>query len=202
MGKKDADRGPAPSGNRLRHDPPDEIHVPMWRKETPMIRACNPSDHPAVFEIINDAAGVYKGIIPEDRWHEPYMPMTELEHEIKAGVVFWGEEHDGRLVGVMGIQDKGKVTLIRHAYVRSSARKQGIGTRLLRHLEKMTQKTILIGTWAAATWAISFYQKNGYRLVSEDEKRCLLRRYWSIPERQVETSVVLEKRRQDGKKAP
>jgi len=167
-----------------------------------MIRKCNQSDFGAVLEIINDAAGAYKGIIPEDRWHEPYLPMTELEHEIKAGVVFWVEEQDGRLVGVMGIQDKGEVTLIRHAYVRSSTRKQGIGTRLLGHLEKMTEKPILIGTWAAATWAISFYQKNGYRLVPEDEKQRLLRTYWSIPERQVETSVVLEKRRKDGKGAP
>ncbi len=144
-----------------------------------------------IFEIINDGAQAYKGIIPDDRWHEPYMPFEELRKEIEAGIVFWGLEYDGELQGVMGIQDKGEVTLIRHAYVRTRSQNRGIGTKLLRHLEKTTEKPILIGTWAAASWAISFYQRNGYTLVLGEEKDCLLRKYWSIPERQVETSVVL-----------
>ena len=147
-----------------------------------------------MFEIINDSAVAYKGIIPEDRWHEPYMPEEELRHEIEDGVVFWGLERNGELLGVMGIQDKGDVVLIRHAYVRTQIRKQGIGRTLLTHLESLTAKPILIGTWKAASWAISFYEKNGYARVSEEEKNRLLKTYWSIPERQVETSVVLANR--------
>ena len=156
-----------------------------------MIRQCKKSDFNTIFEIINDAAQAYKGIIPDDRWHEPYMPVEELMRETEAGVVFWGLENDEKLLGVMGIQHKEDVTLIRHSYVRTQAQKMGIGTTLLRHLESMTEKPVLIGTWAAALWAISFYEKNGYTLVSEEEKNRLLRKYWSIPERQVETSVVL-----------
>jgi len=158
-----------------------------------MIRLCKESDLKAIFEIINDAAQAYKGIIPEDRWKEPYMPFEELRKEIGDGVVFWGLEHDGRLLGLMGIQDKGNVTLIRHAYVCTQSQRLGIGTKLLRHLESMTEKPILIGTWAASSWAISFYEKNGYTMVSGEEKNRLLRKYWAIPERQVETSVVLAK---------
>ena len=157
------------------------------------IRKTTDSDLKVIFEIINDAAQAYKGIIPGDRWHEPYMPLEGLRHEIDDGVVFWGLEEDGKLTGVMGSQDKGDVTLIRHAYVRTQARNIGIGTRLLRHLEDMIDKPILIGTWADATWAISFYKKHGYRLVSEKEKSHLLKKYWSIPERQIETSVVLSR---------
>ncbi|MBT8333624.1 MAG: GNAT family N-acetyltransferase [Deltaproteobacteria bacterium] len=157
-----------------------------------MIRKFKESDFNMIFEIINDAAQAYKGIIPKDRWHEPYMPFEELMKEIENGVVFWCLEDDGQLLGVMGIQDKGEVTLIRHAYVWTRAQKLGIGTKLLQYLESLTEKPILIGTWATALWAISFYEKNGYTLVSEEEKNCLLRKYWSIPERQVETSVVLE----------
>ena len=156
-----------------------------------MIRECKESDFNTIFEIINDAAKAYKGIIPQDRWHEPYMSLAELSAQIEDGIVFWGLERDGQLLGVMGSQDKGDVTLIRHAYVLSGAQKSGIGKKLLRHLQSMTDKPILIGTWAAASWAVSFYQKNGYILVSAEEKNRLLRRYWSIPERQVETSVVL-----------
>ena len=156
-----------------------------------MIRQCKESDFNTIFEIINDAAQAYRGVIPEDRWNEPYMPFEELMREIEDGVVFWGLEHDGGLLGVMGIQDKDDVTLIRHSYVRTQAQKMGIGTKLLRHLEGMTGKPILIGTWTASLWAISFYEKNGYSLVSEEEKNRLLTKYWSIPERQVETSVVL-----------
>ena len=114
------------------------------------------SDLQAIFEIINEAAQAYKGIIPEDRWHEPYMPLKELMHEIDDGIVFWGLERDGNLIGVMGFQDKEDVTLIRHAYIRTQVQKQGVGTKLLRHLENMTEKPILIGTWADAIWAISF----------------------------------------------
>ncbi len=156
-----------------------------------MIRQCIVSDYEKVFEIINDGAQAYKDIIPADRWHEPYMPFEELRQEIEAGIVFWGLEHDGELRGVMGIQDKGEVTLIRHAYVRTQSQNRGIGKKLLLHLEEMTTKPILIGTWAAASWAVSFYQRNGYKLVLGEEKDRLLRKYWSIPERQVETSVVL-----------
>ena len=122
------------------------------------------------------------------------MSLAELRAQIEDGIVFWGLERDGQLLGVMGIQDKGDVTLIRHAYVLAKAQKRGIGEKLLQHLQNMTEKPILIGTWVAASWAVSFYQKNGYKLVSEEEKNRLLRKYWSIPERQVETSVVLANR--------
>ena len=119
------------------------------------------------------------------------MSHAELKTQIDGGIVFWSLERDGQLIPVMDIQYKGDVTLIRHAYVFSNAQKQGIGKKLLQHLQAMTEKPILIGTWAAASWAVSFYQKNGYMLVSEQEKNRLLKRYWSISERQVETSVVL-----------
>lgn len=156
-----------------------------------MIRECTESDFNTILEIINNAAQAYKGFIPEDRWKEPYMSLGELREEIEDGIVFFGLERDGHLLGVMDIQDKRDVTLIRHAYVRGQAQKTGIGKKLLQHLESMTDKPILIGTWAAASWAISFYEKNGYALVSEENKNRLLRKYRSIPERQVETSVVL-----------
>jgi N-acetylglutamate synthase-like GNAT family acetyltransferase len=156
-----------------------------------MIRKCTETDLKTIFEIINDAAIAYKGIIPGDRWHEPYLPLEEIRHEIEAGVIFWGFENAGDLLGVMGIQDKGDVALIRHAYVRTRSRKQGIGENLLLHLEGLTDKPFLVGTWKAASWAVSFYQKNGYTPVSEKEKNRLLKKYWSIPERQIETSVVL-----------
>lgn len=156
-----------------------------------MIRKCTESDLKTISEIINDAAIAYKGVIPGDRWHDPYMPLEEVHDEIEAGVIFWGFENADNLLGVMGIQDKGDVALIRHAYVRTRSRKQGIGQKLLLHLEGLTEKPILVGTWKAASWAISFYEKNGYILVSETEKNRLLQKYWSIPERQIETSVVL-----------
>jgi GNAT superfamily N-acetyltransferase len=144
-----------------------------------------------MFSIINDAARAYQDIIPADRWHEPYMPRDQLEAEIADGVVFWGCESGGELVGVMGVQDRGEVALIRHAYVRTGQRRKGIGEKLLKHLEATTTKPILIGTWTAATWAVRFYEKNGYRLLARGEIDRLLRTYWSIPERQIETSVVL-----------
>jgi GNAT superfamily N-acetyltransferase len=156
-----------------------------------MIRKCTESDFETVFEIINDAAEAYQGVIPSDRWHEPYMPFEDLRCEIKEGVIFWGLEQEGSVLGVMGIQDRGDVTLIRHAYVRTRFQKQGIGSRLLHYLESLTEKPILVGTWKDAGWAISFYERNGYALVTDEEKDWLLRKYWSIPERQVETSIVL-----------
>ena len=156
-----------------------------------MIQKCTESDLQTIFEIVNDSAMAYKGVIPEDRWHEPYMPMEAVLQEIQAGVIFWGFEKAGELLGVMGIQDKGDVALIRHAYVRTQSRQQGIGKSLLLHLEGLTDKPILVGTWKAASWAVSFYQKNGYTLVSETDKNRLLQTYWSIPRRQIETSVVL-----------
>jgi GNAT superfamily N-acetyltransferase len=145
----------------------------------------------SIYEIINDAAQAYKGIIPEDRWHEPYMSRDALRNEIDDGVRFWGVEENGELVGVMGIQDKGEVDLIRHAYVKTDQQRKGLGQQLLEFLESKTEKPILIGTWADAVWAVGFYQKNGYRLLKAVEKTMLLNRFWNIPERQVETSVVL-----------
>ncbi len=155
------------------------------------IRPCNDGDFEAIYSIINDAAQAYRGVIPEDRWHEPYMPRKELRHEIESGVRFWGYVEDGELLGVMGIQDVQDVTLIRHAYVRTVHRSKGIGGKLLCELRRLTPRPILIGTWAAATWAIRFYERHGFRQVSVDEKNRLLKKYWTIPDRQVETSVVL-----------
>jgi N-acetylglutamate synthase-like GNAT family acetyltransferase len=155
------------------------------------IRKSRPADRAAMLAIVNDAAQAYRGVIPADRWHEPYMPDGEMAGEIAAGVEFWVAEEGGRLLGVMGIQDKGEVALVRHAYVSPAAQRKGVGAKLLRHVEGLTDKPILIGTWAAAAWAIDFYRRNGYRVVSDDEKNRLLRTYWSIPARQVETSVVL-----------
>jgi N-acetylglutamate synthase-like GNAT family acetyltransferase len=156
-----------------------------------MIRPCTENDFEEILTIINDAAMAYIGFIPDDCWHEPYMSRDYLRHELNDGVSFWGLEEEGRLIGVMGIQDRGEVTLIRHAYVRTASRNKGIGSQLLNNLQNMADKTILIGTWAAAVWAISFYEKNGYRLVSTEEKNRLLKKYWKIPARQIETSVVL-----------
>jgi N-acetylglutamate synthase-like GNAT family acetyltransferase len=159
-----------------------------------MILPGTKDDFTHIFEIINDAASAYKGIIPQDRWHEPYMSRSELQHQIDEGVQFYCYIDNDTITGVMGIQDKGDVTLIRHAYVRTSARNKGIGGKLLHHLSTLTTKPILIGTWADATWAIEFYKKHGFRQVSHEEKEQLLRKYWSIPLRQVETSVVLSNR--------
>jgi len=157
------------------------------------IRPCTAADLPQMFSIINDAAQAYKGVIPADRWHEPYMPMDELKAQVADGITFSGYEEDGALLGVMGIQDKGDVKLIRHAYVKTTARRKGIGEKLLKHLEATTSKPVLIGTWRDAAWAIRFYEKNGFRCTSREETARLLRKYWSIPERQIETSVVLAK---------
>jgi len=156
-----------------------------------MIRKCKKKDFEEIYAIINDSAVAYKGVIPCDRWKEPYMPKEELHHEIDDGVVFYGYEKDGKLVGVMGIQYVQDVTLIRHSYVRTANRGQGIGGKLLARLRRLTNRPLLIGTWADAIWAIRFYEKHGFRLVTKEEKDRLLKKYWSIPERQIETSVVL-----------
>jgi GNAT superfamily N-acetyltransferase len=210
-----------------------------------MIRPCIQADFDAICAIVNDATQAYRGVIPADRWHEPYMSREELAHEIASGVRFWGYalpplhsegeragtplpsegevaaapaaagegapgaiprppgedphpsplpqkgEGPGVLLGVMGIQDVQDVSLIRHAYVRTACRNQGIGGKLLAHLRTLTDRPILIGTWAAAAWAVRFYEKHGFRQVTPAQKDRLLRTYWSIPDRQIETSVVL-----------
>jgi len=156
-----------------------------------MIVRSTPTDFNTILEIINDAASAYKGIIPADRWHEPYMPESELRTQIEQGVEFYNYKEDGEIFGVMGIQYKGNVTLIRHAYVRTANRNKGIGGKLLSHLTKLTSKPVLIGTWAEARWAIDFYKKHGFRLLSQNEKNKLLVKYWNIPQRQIDTSVVL-----------
>jgi N-acetylglutamate synthase-like GNAT family acetyltransferase len=156
-----------------------------------LIRQSTEGDSAAILAIINAAAQAYRGVIPADRWREPYMPADELQKEIADGIVFWVAEEEGRLLGVMGIQDKGDVSLVRHAYVTPGLQRKGVGTTLLRHAQSLVSKPVLIGTWADASWAIEFYQRNGFRVVTTTEKDFLLRRYWSIPERQIETSVVL-----------
>ncbi len=156
-----------------------------------MIRRCDNGDVAAIGMIINAAAAAYKGVIPADRWCEPYMPEAELRHEIEAGVGFWGYREDGRLRGVMGIQGVQDVTLIRHAYVAPADQRRGIGGALLNRVGAGTTGPILIGTWAAADWAVRFYEKHGFRLVPAEATRTLLKRYWSVPDRQIETSVVL-----------
>ena len=160
-----------------------------------MIRVCIDDDFEAIFQIINDAAEAYRGIIPVDRWHEPYMPREELRAEVSAGVAFLGYEKDGELAGVMGTQDVQDVTLIRHAYVRTSQRGQGIGGELLGRIMDQAAKPVLIGTWADAVWAVRFYENHGFKVVSTQEKETLLRKYWNIPDRQIETSVVLADQR-------
>ena len=155
------------------------------------IKPCEPADVPVIHDIINESARAFKGVIPADRWHEPYMPLAELQSEITKGVRFYGCHLEGRLMGVMGIQDVQDVTLIRHAYVRTDCRRHGIGRALLEHLSQLTDRPILLGTWKAAAWAVNFYVKNGFTVVTEADKNRLLRTYWSIPDRQIEESVVL-----------
>ena len=156
-----------------------------------MIRDCVAADFEDIYQIINDAAQAYKDFIPADRWHVPYMPREELREEISAGVAFLGYEEDGRLAGVMGTQDVEDVTLIRHAYVRTDRRNRGIGGQLLARIMAGATQPVLIGTWADAVWAVHFYERRGFEVVSTQEKARLLRRYWTVPDRQVETSVVL-----------
>jgi GNAT superfamily N-acetyltransferase len=155
------------------------------------IRRCRDDERSAILGIVNTAAEAYRGVIPGDRWHEPYMNARELDGELAAGVAFWGYERNGELVGVMGIQPVGDVDLIRHAYVRPGSQRLGVGGALLGHLRAQSDRRILVGTWAAAEWAIDFYERHGFELVSTERGAALLRTYWSIPERQIETSVVL-----------
>jgi N-acetylglutamate synthase-like GNAT family acetyltransferase len=142
--------------------------------------------------VINDAALAYRGVIPADRWHEPYMPHAELVSEMRAGVKFFCLRRDGRVAGVMGLQHVADVALIRHAYTLSSQQGSGVGSLLLVYLRQQTDRPLLVGTWKAATWAVRFYERRGFRLVSEEEKAVLLRRYWTVSERQIEESVVLK----------
>jgi GNAT superfamily N-acetyltransferase len=160
-----------------------------------VIRRCNHSDFEQIWEVINDGAQAYRDVIPPDRFTEPYMSAEKLRHEISAGVIFWGYEDAGALAGVMGIQDIQDVTLIRHAYVRSNMQKRGIGAQLLAHLRELTGRPVLIGTWADAVWAIRFYERFGFQRVGSEEKNLLLQKYWTVPERQIETSVVLADRK-------
>jgi GNAT superfamily N-acetyltransferase len=157
------------------------------------IRPCRDHDREAIFAIVNAAAEAYRGVIPADRWHEPYMPLDELDAEIAAGVEFWGYEDGGELVGIMGLQRVGEFDLIRHAYVSPEHQGRGVGGALLEQLGRSTTRRMLVGTWAAAEWAIRFYRRHGFELVSPERKTALLRSHWNIPERQVETSVVLAK---------
>lgn len=156
-----------------------------------MIRRCRPEEGPAILAIVNAAAEAYRGVIPADRWHEPYMSEGELAAEIAAGVAFWGCESGGELVGVMGIQPVRDVDLIRHAYVQPGSQRRGIGAALLAHLARGRTRRTLVGTWAAADWAVSFYRRHGFELLSPERGAELLRTYWTIPERQIATSVVL-----------
>jgi GNAT superfamily N-acetyltransferase len=155
------------------------------------IGACDPVDLPAILQVINDAAEAYRGVIPDDCWHDPYMPLVELEREIAAGIRFAGYREDGRLIAVMGSQRVKDVTLIRHAYVATACRRRGVGGALLAHLRAAANRPILIGTWAAADWAIRFYEKHGFRRIPPQQQPLLLRRYWTVSGRQIETSVVL-----------
>ncbi len=156
-----------------------------------MIRLCIPDEQADILRIVNDGAQVYKGVIPADCWHEPYMSGEELQREINAGVAFWCYVEADRVVGVMGIQDVKDVTLIRHAYVTGVAQNRGIGTSLLNHLRRQTHRPLLIGAWADAVWALRFYEKHGFFIVDRPTKERLLRTYWTVPDRQIETSVVL-----------
>jgi GNAT superfamily N-acetyltransferase len=155
------------------------------------IQPCRDDERTAILAIVNAAAEAYREVIPHDRWHEPYMDLRELDSEIAAGVAFWGYKTDGALIGVMGIQSVDDVDLIRHAYVHPGRQRHGVGGALLLHLRRMSARRMLVGTWAAADWAISFYRRNGFELVSPARKTALLKTYWTIPDRQIETSVVL-----------
>lgn len=168
-----------------------QTNVEGGSASTPTIQPCDSNDVPEILRVINAAAVAYRGVIPADRWHEPYMPIEELRTEIAAGVNFTGFEVNGTLVGVMGIQRVRNVRLIRHAYVLPEQQKQGIGATLLNHLCGSDEQTILIGTWAAASWAIRFYERHGFGLVPRDATASLLKTYWNIPDRQIDTSVVL-----------
>jgi GNAT superfamily N-acetyltransferase len=161
------------------------------REGTMTIRTCDENDFPQVFAICNDAAQAYRGVIAADLWTEPYLSEAELRHEIAAGVAFFGAVEDVDLAGVMGLQSVDDVTLIRHAYTRTERQGHGVGSALLSHLRSRTTRPVLIGTWKAATWAIRFYELHGFRLIDDPDRAPVLRRYWTISERQLEESVVL-----------
>jgi GNAT superfamily N-acetyltransferase len=158
------------------------------------IRRCGDPDLATMLAIVNTAAQAYRGVIPPDRWHEPYMPEAELRDEIAAGVEFWGLDSDDGLIGVMGVQPVQDVDLIRHAYVRPDRQRHGVGAELIEHIRGRSTRRLLVGPWPAATWANSFYQRHGFELVAPDAAAKLLRTYWTIPERQIATSVVLQAR--------
>jgi GNAT superfamily N-acetyltransferase len=161
------------------------------------VRPCRDDERATILAIVNAAAEAYRGVIPADRWHEPYMAQDEFDSEIAAGVVFWGYEDDGMLVGVMGLQSVHDVDLIRHAYVLPGGQRRGIGGALLGHLRLLSTRRLLVGTWAAADWAIRFYKRHNFELVSPTRKTVLLKTYWSVPDRQIEMSVVLANPRFD-----
>lgn len=156
-----------------------------------IVRLCRDDERATILTIINGAAEAYRGVIPADQWHEPYMPLQELNAEIAAGVAFWAYERDGALLGVMGIQPVRDVDLIRHAYVLSTSQRHGVGAVLIKHLRGLSARRMLVGTWAAATWAINFYRRHDFEFVPPERKAELLRMYWTISDRQIETSVVL-----------
>jgi len=157
-----------------------------------MIHKCTASDFERIYQIINNAAQAYKGNIPAEYWKEPYMSRDELRHELDEGIEMWGYEENGKLIGVMGIQHRQGVTLIRHAYVCTTRQNKGVGGKLLSYLMRLTEEPILIATWYNAVWAVRFYEKHGFRLVSKNEGNRLQRKYWSSPEIKVNASVVLK----------
>ena len=156
------------------------------------IRPCRDDEREAILAIVNVAAEAYRGVIPADRWHDPYMSSDELDREIAAGVAFWGYEADGALLGIMGVQPVRDVDLIRHAYVLPDSQRSGVGGALLEHLLGLSKRPLLVGTWADTDWAIRFYRRHGFVVTSPERKTALLKSYWTVPERQIETSVVLE----------
>ena len=156
-----------------------------------LIRPCTPDELDEVCAVVNDAAVAYRGVIAADRWKEPYMSASELRDEVNHGIVFWGAFDERGLVAVMGLQHVADVALIRHAYTRTARQGAGLGKALLAHVAGQTDRPVLVGTWTAATWAIRFYQSHGFRLVAGPEREALLRRYWTIPDRQIDESVVL-----------
>jgi len=155
------------------------------------IRRSREDERGEILEIVNLAAEAYRGVIPDDRWHEPYMAASELALDVAAGVEFWVCEAEGVLAGAMGIQPVRDVDLIRHAYVHPDQQRRGVGGALLRHLRSLSRGRMLVGTWAAADWAIRFYSLHGFELVPAEQTPSLLRAYWTVPDRQIETSVVL-----------
>ncbi len=167
-----------------------------------MLRKCREDERVRMLGIINAGAEAYRGVIPADCWHDPYMSAAELDAELRAGVGFWGYEKQGELIGVMGTQAVRDVDLIRHAYVHPAWQGHGVGSALIRHLRGLTARRMLVGTWAAASWAIRFYERHGFELIEPRATRKLLATYWRISERQMETSVVLAERIRNGTRRP